>query len=84
MTKLNVKLVLSTLGLVAMLASPALAAKSHRQLSQQPQQETTTLDSARQQGVGIYNMVPSQSQYDPAVNGGGSIGYNESLHDDAW
>jgi len=83
MKKLNPKLVLSALGIVAMLTGPAFAAKSHRQLSQQPQQQTT-LDSARQQGVGIYNMVPSQDRYDPAATGGGSFGYNEMLHDDQW
>jgi hypothetical protein len=76
MKPLNTKLVLSALGIVAMLTSPAFAQKPHRQLSHQQTY------SNRQSGVGIYDMVPNS--YDPAVTGGGSVGYNQNLHDDAW
>jgi hypothetical protein len=33
-------------------------------------------------GRGIYDMVPTP--YDPTVTGGGSLGYNQSLHDNKW
>jgi len=39
--------------------------------------------STDQNGYRAFDMVPS-SAYDPALNGGGSAGYNQSLHDDHW
>ncbi len=83
MKSLSTKLLLSAVGIVAMLASPALAAqKPHRQPS--PQQ--MTLDPSARSGRNLYDMAPSGSanRYDPANTGGGSLGYNQNLHDDAW
>ena len=82
MKSLNTKLVLSALSVIAMLNSPALAKTSHRQPSQQQMTDTTPQSSRR-----IYNMVATPyaaSPYDPAAVGGGSIGYNQSLHDNNW
>jgi hypothetical protein len=84
MKSLNTKLVLSALSVIAMLNSPALAKTTHRQSSQQ---QMTSDDPARESGRGIYNMVPTPyaaSPYDPAAVGGGSFGYNQSLHDNNW
>ena len=53
----------------------------------QPSQQQMTSDPAPQSGRGIYNMVPkpyAASPYDPAAVGGGSFGYNQSLHDNNW
>ncbi len=82
MKSLNTKLVLSALGIVAVLTSPAFAKNPHRQASQQ----RMTSDPALQSGRGIYNMVPTpyDSPYDPGASGGGSSGYNQSLHDNKW
>ena len=81
MNSLNTKLVLSALGIIGMLTSPALAKKPHRQSFQQQ-------DPAPQSGRGIYNMVPMPygpaAPYDPAATGGGSFGYNQRLHDNIW
>ncbi len=68
-------------GIAAMLTSPAVAQKSHRR----PSQQYMTSDPLRQTGRGLYDVVPSPaSPYDPAVTGGGSAGYNQSLHDNKW
>jgi hypothetical protein len=40
--------------------------------------------AARQSGLNAFAMAPSGSQYDPALNGGGSTGYNQNLRQDAW
>jgi hypothetical protein len=61
-----------------MFASPAFAQKlHHRDRSQQP----VTSGAADQSGRGIYNMVATpQGIYnmdDPALTGGGSVGWNE-------
>jgi hypothetical protein len=83
MKSLNTKLVLSALSIFAMLNSPALAKTPHRQ----PSQQQMTSDPAPLSGRGIYNMVPTPyaaSPYDPAAVGGGSFGYNQSLHDNNW
>jgi hypothetical protein len=83
MKSLNTKLVLSALSIIALLNSPALANKSHRQ----PSQQQMSSDPAPHSGRGIYNMVPTPSAanpYDPAAVGGGSFGYNQSLHDNNW
>jgi hypothetical protein len=82
MKSLNKKLVISALSIIAMLNSPALA-NPHRQ----PSQQQMTADPAPQSGRGIYNMVSTPyaaSPYDPAAVGGGSFGYNQSLHDNNW
>lgn len=81
MKSLSTKLVLSAIAIVAMLASPAFAQKSHRRVSQH---QYVTSDPAPQSGRGIYNMVPDYDRYSPGVTGGGSTGYNQMLHDDAW
>jgi hypothetical protein len=83
MKSLNTKLVLSALSVIAMLNSPALAKTLHRQ----PSQQQMTSDPAPRSGREIYNMVPTPyaaSPYDPAAVGGGSFGYNQSLHDNNW
>jgi hypothetical protein len=83
MKSLNMKLVFSAVGIVAMLASPAFAAnKPHRQSSQQ---QITSNPPARS-GRNLYDMAPAGAgnRYDPANTGGGSLGYNQNLHDDAW
>jgi hypothetical protein len=38
----------------------------------------------RRSGARIFDMVAPTSPYDPALSGGGSLGYNQNLHDDAW
>ncbi len=74
MKSLNAKLVLSALGIVATLTSPAFAKK--------PQRHVTHSNRSA-----IYNMVPgyttqTQSDYSnaPAATGGGSLGYNQNLY----
>jgi hypothetical protein len=79
MKSLSTKLMLSAFGIVAMLTSPAFAQK----LNHQPQQQQwMPSDSVRQSGRGIYDMVPTPN--DPMATGGGSLGYNQSLHDNKW
>ncbi len=84
MKSLNTKLVLSALSVIAMLNGPALAKEPHRQASQ----KQMTSDLAPENGRRIYNMVPTPyapaTPYDPAATGGGSFGYNQSLHDYNW
>jgi hypothetical protein len=81
MKSLNAKLVLSALGIVAMLTSPAFAQKPHRD----PSQQQHTSDPVLESGGGIYDMVPNPGNPDsPEVTGGGSIGYNQSLRDNTW
>jgi hypothetical protein len=43
-----------------------------------------TKTAARQGGLNAFAMAPSSSQYDPALNGGGSVGYNQNLREDTW
>jgi hypothetical protein len=83
MKSFNTKLVLSAVGIVAMLATPAFAAhKPHRQ----PTGQQMTSDPIAPSGRNLYDMVPNGlgDRYDPAATGGGSFGYNENLHKDAW
>ena len=40
------------------------------------------VDSVRQNGREIYDMVLTPN--DPMATGGGSLGYNQSLHDNKW
>ncbi len=84
MKSLNMKLVLSALGIVGILTSPAFAKKPHHQLSQQ--QQMTSHPAPR--GRRVYDMVPAPydpaNRYDPAATGGGSFGYNQMLHDNKW
>ncbi len=84
MKSVNVKLVLSALGIVGMLTGPAFAKKPH----QQPSQQQMTSDPAPQRGRGVYDVVPAPydpvNRYDPAATGGGSFGYNQMLHDNRW
>lgn len=83
MKSLNAKLVLSALSVVAIFATPAVAKKP---LSY-PRQHEIMSDPLRS-GVGIYDVAPNYgeflSPYSPTVTGGGSAGYNQSLHDDKW
>jgi hypothetical protein len=78
MKALNTRLALSAFNIVVMLTSPAAALKPHRH----PSQHGMTSDPPGQSGLGIYDMVPSP--YDPAATGGGSLGYNQNLHDNSW
>ena len=78
MKTLNTRLVLSAFNIVVMLTSPAAAQKPHQQLSHHRMMS----DPPGQSSLGIYDMVPSP--YDPAVTGGGSLGYNQNLHDNNW
>jgi hypothetical protein len=78
MKSLNTKLVLSALGIVAMLTSPAFSKQPHHP----SQQQQITSDPALQIGRGIYDMVPTPDA--PAAAGGGSLGYNQSLQDNQW
>jgi hypothetical protein len=81
MKSLNTRLVLSVLGIVAVLTSPAFAKTPH------PSQQHMTSDPAPQTR-GIYNMVPNPygpaNRYDPAGTGGGSFGYNQSVEENKW
>jgi hypothetical protein len=78
MKALNTRLVLSAFNIVVMLTSPAAAQKPHRE----PSHHRMMSDPPGQSGIGIYDMVPSP--YDPAATGGGSLGYNQNLHDNNW
>ena len=78
MKTLKTTLVLSAFRIVVMLTGPAFAQKPHPQ----PSHHTMMSDPADQSGRGIYDMIPSP--YDPAVTGGGSLGYNQNLHDNNW
>jgi hypothetical protein len=69
MKSLDIKLALSALGIVAMLTSPAFAQKPHH---------VTHMDRSA-----IYNVVPGYNPQtnsnDPALTGGGTLGYNENI-----
>jgi hypothetical protein len=82
MKSLNTKLVLSVLGIVAMLTGPAFAKKPH------PSQQQHVISDPAPQTRGIYNMVPNPygptNPYDPAATGGGSFGYNQSVEENKW
>ena len=39
--------------------------------------------AVQQSGANAFAMVP-RGAFDPALTGGGSVGYNESLRNDAW
>jgi len=81
MRSLCTKLVLSAIGLAAMFASPASAQTPHRHMAR-PQAAAAV--AAPQSVRGIYDVVPNYNRYDPGATGGGSTGYNQMLHDDAW
>jgi hypothetical protein len=78
MKSLNTRLALSAFNIVVMLTSPAAAQRPHPH----PSQHAMTSDPPGQSGLEIYDKVPSP--YDPAGTGGGSLGYNEDLHDNSW
>ena len=84
MKSFNAKLVLYALGIVAILTTPAIAKKPHSYL----RQHEIMADPALQSGAGIYDVAPNYGglvgPYSPRVTGGGSVGYNQNLHDDDW
>ncbi len=87
MKLLNAKLVLAAVGIAAAITSPAFAQKPHQPHRSISQQQMMS-DPAPDTGRGLYNMVPGygggSSSYSPGDTGGGSTGYNQVLHDDAW
>ncbi len=87
MKLLNAKVALAALSIAALIGSPAFAKTPHQPNRHASQQQIMS-DPAPETGRGLYNMVPGYgggfSSYSPADTGGGSIGYNQMLHDDAW
>jgi len=100
MRSLNTKLVLSAVGILTMVASPALAQELHHH---HHRHASLTSVPVGQSGRSVYNMVinPGPSQRgnvynmvitpnialptdDPTETGGGSVGYNEMLREDEW
>ncbi len=83
----NAKLALAALGIATLIGGTAFAKTPH-QPNRHASQRQMMSDPAPETGRGLYNMVPSYgggfSSYSPADTGGGSIGYNQMLHDDAW
>jgi hypothetical protein len=91
MRSLNTKLVFTALGILTMFASPAFAQESHHH-----RHASLTPVPVGQSGRAVYNMVitPDPSQRgniynmvinpvdDPALTGGGSVGYNELERED--
>jgi hypothetical protein len=71
MRSLNTKLLLTALGIVTMFASPAFAQKLHHRVDPSGRGIYNMVAAPQ----GIYNMVLSPD--DPAVTGGGSLGWNE-------
>jgi hypothetical protein len=61
------------------IGSPAFAHSA----SQNIRQSTHDAIAGRQSGLNAFAMV-SRSPYDPALTGGGSLGYNENLRRDQW
>ena len=93
MRSLNTKLVLSALGILTMFASPTFAQELHHH---HHRHASLTSVPVGQSGRAVYNMVitPDPSQRgniynmvinpvdDPALTGGGSVGYNELERED--
>jgi hypothetical protein len=63
------------------IASPALAA--HKGKSTSAHQNGYVTQSGQGSGVRAFASVP-RSVDDPAVTGGGSVGYNQNLRLDQW
>ena len=76
MRSLNTKLVFTALGILTMVASPTFAQepRHHRHAS-------LTSVPVGQSRRAIYNMVINPVD-DPALTGGGSVGYNELERED--
>jgi hypothetical protein len=80
---------ISKLALVALItsvgiASPAFAQDFSPNAPIATPQTTHAKAAARQSGLNAFGMAPSGSRYDPALNGGGSFGYLQSLRDNTW
>lgn len=91
MKLLNAKLAVSALSILTILASPAFAQKAHRHSSQQHATDAVdpngrglynVVPPVDPSGRNIYNMVPAPDN--PAITGGGSVGYNQNLQDNKW
>jgi hypothetical protein len=86
MRSLKTKLVLSALGILTMFASPACAQEPHYHHRHHASLQQSDPVGPNQRG--IYNMMVTpdiaRTTDNPAATGGGSVGYNEMLHDDAW
>ena len=86
MRSLKTKLVLSSLGIVTMFASPTCAQEPHYHHRHASLHQSDPV-SPRERGV--YNMMITPNLAptpydDPAATGGGSVGYNAMVHDDVW
>jgi hypothetical protein len=85
MRSLNTKLVLSALGFLTILASPAFAQEPHYHHRHASLHQSDPVGPSQR---GVYNMMITpniaRSPDDPAETGGGSVGYNAMVHDDVW
>jgi hypothetical protein len=85
MRSFNTKLVLSVVGFLTTFASPTFAQLPHHHRHHASLQQSDPVGPSQR---GIYNMMVTpniaRTTDDPAATGGGSVGYNEMLHDDAW
>jgi hypothetical protein len=85
MRLLNTKLVLSALGFLTIVASPAFAQEPHYHHRHASLHQSDPVSPSQR---GIYNMMVTpdiaRSPDDPAETGGGSFGYNENLRENVW
>ena len=79
MRSLNTKRVLSALGFLTILASPALAQVPHHHRHHASLQQSDPVGPSER---GIYNMMVTPNPDDPAETGGGSVGYNQMLREE--
>jgi hypothetical protein len=82
MRSLNTKRVLSALGFLTILASPAFAQEPHYHHRHASMHQSDVGPSQR----GIFNMMVTPNiapnPDDPAETGGGSVGYNQMLREE--
>jgi opacity protein-like surface antigen len=68
----------------AVIASPAFAQSTSQNAKVVVHQTSQSkAAAARQSGLDSFAMVPGGA-YDPALSGGGSVGYNQNLRTDQW
>ena len=66
-------------------ASPALAQYAAQTDRSPATQSRHAKIADRESAAGrVYDMVPTNRSEDPALTGGGSLGYNDNLRHDAW
>ena len=69
---------------VLAIAPPALAQSSAPQYPRATHRVPRQIVGGYNNGVDAFDVVPGGGAFSPALTGGGSVGYNESLRHDQW